>query len=84
MGVGNEVLLERLKSGEHIEAFRIARSDLKVTWPKMMGGAALEAAELHGKSWLVAIEYPSGGPVAQTINLISGRRKAKQWKLALA
>lgn len=29
------------------------------------------------------MEYPSGGAILQTINLLSGRKKAKDWKAAL-
>jgi hypothetical protein len=82
--MGIEGLAERLKSGEEVEVFHAARGTFEVTWPKMYAGSALEVRVAGGKSWLISLDYPSGGQIAQTISLFTGRRKGKAWKSALA
>ncbi len=77
-----DTLKERLRSGESIQLFRSNREQMSVSWPKSMAGAALEV-ETGGAEWLICMEYPSGGAILQTINLLSGRKKAKAWKAAL-
>ena len=37
-----------------------------------------------GRRWVISYDYPSGGAISQTLSLVSGRRKAKEWKKALA
>lgn len=84
LGTPADELANRLAHGESVVAFRISRGDLCVTWPKVMGGAALEAHDTRtGRTWLIAMDDPLGGPLTQTINLIAGRRKAKEWRAAL-
>ncbi len=41
----------------------------------------IKAAE---RNWVVALDYPSGGALWQMINLITGRKKSKAWREALA
>ena len=78
-----DALKSRLDGGEAIDVFRVGRSDLTVEWPKVMGGAAMEATDATtGHTWLISLDYPSSGPVLQTIRLITGRKKAKIWRAA--
>lgn len=85
LDLDKDALKSRLDSGEAIDVFRVRRPELTVEWPKVMGGAAMEATDATtGHTWLISMEYPSGGPILQTIGLISGRKKAKIWRAALA
>ncbi len=36
------------------------------------------------RNWVVSYDHPVGGAMLQTLNLISGRGKAKAWKKTLA
>lgn len=84
MNITKDLLQQRLRGGERIDAFVIESDHLEVSWPKIMGGAAMEVTDPQGRTWLIAMDYPSGGAITQTLNLISGRRKAKQWRAVLA
>lgn len=77
-----DILKQRLAGGESVQLFRSTRQQMSVSWPKSMAGSALEV-ETGGTQWLVCMEYPSGGAILQTMNLLSGRKKAKAWKAAL-
>jgi hypothetical protein len=78
-----DVLKEQLKGGATMQVFRCQRNDFTVNWPKTFAGSAMEV-ETGGESWLICMEYPSGGAIMQTINLMQGRKKAKPWKQALS
>ena len=54
-----------------------------MSWPKSMAGAAMEV-DCSGSTWLISMDYPSGGAILQTLNLLSGRKKGKLWKAAFA
>jgi hypothetical protein len=78
-----EALKTTLEAGQSVEVFRVEQPNLEVTWPKTMGGAAMEATDgVTGHTWLISMDYPSGGAIMQTFNLISGRKKAKAWRAA--
>jgi hypothetical protein len=83
--LGKEDLKSRVRDGEAVDVFSVRRQDLTIDWPKVMGGAAMEATDATtGHRWLISMDYPSGGAVLQTIGLISGRKKAKAWRAAFA
>ena len=74
----------RLRNGETVVAFDYALSDCAVSWPITGGGAMMIVRTPGGRKWVVSYDYPSGGSIHQTMTLFSGRRKAKEWKKALA
>ena len=49
----------------------------------MYAGSALEVRGPNAEKWLIALDYPSGGSISQTISLFTGRKKGKTWKKAL-
>lgn len=81
---GLENLGDRLKAGEAIELFRFSKGEFVVNWPKMYAGSACEITGPQGTPWVIALDYPSGGSISQTISLFTGRKKGKLWKAALA
>jgi hypothetical protein len=83
LGTDADQLRARLRGGEQVAVFTLDRAEMLVHWPKSMGGAALEVTDQQGRRWLIAMDYPSGGSISQTLSLISGRRKAKVWREAL-
>lgn len=76
-------LQARLKAGESIEVFAWTKPEFSVSWPAMYAGSALEVQGPIGEKWLIALDYPSGGSISQTISLFTGRKKGKTWKKAL-
>ncbi len=76
-------LKTRLQSGERVDLFAWTRPDFTVSWPAMYAGSALEVQGPGGEKWLIALDYPSGGSISQTISLFTGRKKGKSWKKAL-
>src|SRR4051812_34877013 len=81
---GETNLAERLKSGEQVVLFDHAAGDLETSWPKLYGGSWLEVKDPQGRTWIIAMDYPSGGSISQTMSIFSGRKKGKVWKQALA
>jgi hypothetical protein len=81
---GETNLAERLKGGEEVRILDRARDEIDVSWPKLYAGSALEVKEkANDRKWIISIDYPSGGSIAQTLSLFSGRKKGKAWKAAL-
>jgi hypothetical protein len=82
---GQQGLKPRLEAGEQVRVFDFARDEVKVSWPKLYGGSwmQIEATD-GGRTWLVSMDYPSGGAITQTMSIFSGRKKGKLWKQALA
>jgi hypothetical protein len=81
---GEAGLKERLGGGEEVVIIDRARDEIEVTWPKLYAGAALQVREpATDRTWIIAIDYPSGGSIGQTISLFTGRKKGKAWKAAL-
>ena len=75
---------DRLKGGEQVDVFRWGRSEFEANWPAMYAGSAVEVTGPNDQKWLIALDYPSGGSISQTLSLFSGRKKGKAWKKALA
>jgi hypothetical protein len=74
----------RLGAGETVVAFDYALDDCAVSWPITGGGAMMIVRTPGGRKWVVSYDYPSGGSIAQTMSLLTGRRKAREWKKLLA
>jgi hypothetical protein len=81
--LGAEDLKSKIESGETITAFDHSLEDCQVSWP-LTGGGAMMLVKAPERKWVVSYDYPSGGPVSNTMSLISGRKKAKEMKKALA
>jgi len=73
----------RIRAGQSVVAFDVPVAGLEVSWPLSLGkvGMKIKAAD---RNWVVALDYPSGGALWQTLNLITGRKKSKAWRAALA
>lgn len=78
-----EDLEAKLGAGEEVVAFDYDLADCAVTWP-ITGGGAMMIVRTPSRKWVVSYDYPSGGPVHGTLALVGGRKKAKEWKKALA
>lgn len=81
---GEAGLKERLGAGEEVRIIDRTRDEIEVSWPKLYAGSALQVREIASdRTWIIAMDYPSGGSVSQTISLFTGRKKGKTWKAAL-
>ena len=78
-----EGLAERIKGGERPEAFEIPLGQAKVSWPKSLGGYAMKI-DSGERKWIVSLNYPSGGALWQTVNMMRSRGTTKPWKEAIA
>lgn len=74
----------RLRAGETVVAFDYSLDDCAVSWPITGGGAVMIVRTPGGRKWVVSYDFPSGGSLQQTMSLFSGRRRAREWKKALA
>ena len=81
--LGTQDLKSRIEAGEKVVAFDYPLSECEVSWP-LTGGGAMMFIEGADRKWVVSYDYPSAGAVSQTMSLFSGRKKAKEWKKALA
>ena len=82
--LGTDGIAALLGAGESVVAFDYALDDCVVSWPITGGGAMMIVRTPGGRKWVVSYDYPSGGSIHQTMTLFSGRRRAKEWKKALA
>lgn len=76
-------LRDRLGAGEEVVVFRCDLADCHVTWP-ITGGGSTMVVGTPDRRWVITPDIPSGGAVMQTLGAISGRSRARQWKMALA
>lgn len=81
---GQADLAGRLQGGERVVVFDHAKDEVVVSWPKLYGGSWMEVKDPQDRKWIIAMDYPSGGSISQTMSLFSGRKKGKVWKQALA
>ena len=81
--LGSPDLKSRIEAGEKVVAFDYPLDSCNVSWP-LTGGGAMMFIEGGERKWVVSYDYPSGGAVSQTMSMLSGRKKAKEWKQALA
>lgn len=77
-------LRDLLRSGGSFVAFSWNVGEFETNWPSLYAGSAVEVSGPDGSKWLIALDYPSGGSISQTISLFTGRKKGKVWKKALA
>jgi hypothetical protein len=82
--LGLDDIASRVQAGEPVVAFDYALADCAVSWPITGGGAMMLVRTPGGRKWVVSYDYPSGGSISQTMSLLSGRTKAREWKKALA
>ena len=82
--LGLEDIAARLRGGEAVLAFDYSLEDCAVSWPITGGGAMMIVRTPGGRKWVISYDYPSGGSLHQTMTLLTGRRRAKEWKKALA
>ena len=82
--LGVEDIVSQLGAGEQVVAFDYSLEDCAISWPITGGGAMMIVRTPGGRKWVVSYDYPSGGSIHQTMSLLTGRRKAKEWKKALA
>jgi hypothetical protein len=81
--LGAPDLKSKIEAGEKVVAFDYPLASREVSWP-LTGGGAMMFIEGSDRKWVVSYDYPSAGAVSQTMSLLSGRKKAKEWKKALA
>lgn len=81
--LGQTGLADRLRGGETISAFSWSAGTFTTSWPALYGGSAVEVTGPQDQKWLIAMDYPSGGAISQSISLFTGRKKGKAWKKAL-
>lgn len=74
----------KIEAGETMVAFDYALDECAVSWPITGGGAMMIIRTPGGRKWVVSYDYPSGGSISQAMTLLSGRKRAKEWKQALA
>ena len=77
-------LANRLRSGDLVPAFSWSKAEFETSWPALYAGSVVEVTGPNGESWLIALDYPSGGAISQSLSLFTGRKKGKVWKRALA
>ncbi len=82
--LGADDLATRILGGETVAAFDYALSECEVSWPLTGGGALMIVRNPEGRKWVVSYDYPSGGSISQTMSMLTGRKKAREWKKALA
>lgn len=85
--LGVEDLKGQIEGGERIVAFDHPLDECQVSWP-LTGGGAMMRVKAPERNWVVSYDLPSGGAItttmSNTMGMISGRKKAKEWKKALA
>jgi hypothetical protein len=77
-----DALKDRLEAGERVVAFSHALEDCTISWP-LTGGAQMVVAA-PDRRWIISHDPPHAGKIPQALNLFSARRKAREWKQALA
>lgn len=81
--VKSDGVAARLASGESVLAFSNAIGECEVTWP-ITGGGGTMVVETPERRWVVSVEGRTCGPFQSAIGLVSARRRAREWKRALA
>jgi hypothetical protein len=76
-------LKERITSGERVVVFEVPVRQATISWPKSLGGYGMKIDDAQ-RSWIVTLDYPSGGGIAQIIHMFKGKGTAKPWKEAFA
>lgn len=76
-------LKAKIESGDLVTAFSFPVSGVTIKWPKTLGGYAMKI-DGPDRTWIVSLNYPSGGGVWQMINMVNAKKTTKPWKDALA
>ena len=76
-------LKERINSGERPVVFDVPVAQVKITWPKSLGGYGFKVDD-GSRTWIVTLDYPSGGGISQLIHIFKSKGTSKPWKDALA
>ena len=78
--LGTSGLRDRLEAGERMVVFNHPLADCQISWP-LTGGGSQMVVEAPDRHWIVSHDEPSVTKFAQ---LIGARRRARDWKEALA
>jgi hypothetical protein len=82
--LGVDDLRATLEAGDEVVAFDYPLDACKVSWP-LTGGGATMFVETSERKWVISYEQPAGGSrFSQSLPVMSGRKRAREWKLALA
>jgi hypothetical protein len=81
--LGQDGLKQRIEAGEQPVVFEVAVTGRKFAWPKMLGGYAMKFED-EKRTWIVSLNYPSGGAIWQLLNVVNSKGTTKPWKEALA
>lgn len=81
--MGIDDLGSRLQDGERLTVFDLELKGRKVSWPASLGKVGLKIAD-DDRNWIVSLNYPSGGALWQTLNMLGAKTKTKPWREALA
>ena len=82
--LGRGELQTDLANGKSITIFDAPVTDIEVSWPKMYAGAWMQVDIPGQRGWIIALDYPSGGAILQTVSLMAGPKKGKIWRSALS
>ena len=83
MALDTQGLKERINSGERPVVFDVPVAQVKITWPKSLGGYGFKVDDAS-RTWIVTLDYPSGGGISQLIHIFKSKGTSKPWKDALA
>lgn len=82
--LGVEGIAEKLGRGETVLAFDHPIAHCAVSWPLTGGGAMMIVRAPTGRKWVISGEAPTGDRPPRPIATRPGRRRARDWKRALA
>ncbi|MDQ6744693.1 MAG: hypothetical protein M3Z27_01530 [Actinomycetota bacterium] len=81
--LGTADLAKRIRAGERPVVFDLSVAGRRIAWPKTLGGYAMKIHD-DERTWIVSLNYPSGGGVWQLINMVKSSGTAKPWKEGFA
>ncbi len=81
--LGTEGLKERINAGERPVVFDLPVAQPTITWPKSLGGYGLKVED-GSRTWVITLDYPSGGGISQLVHIFKSKGTSKPWKDALA
>ena len=81
--LGTTGLKERISRGEQPVAFDLAVAQRKISWPKSLGNYGMKIED-QDRTWIVTLDYPSGGGISQIIHMFKSKGTSGPWKQALA
>lgn len=81
--LSSDGLADRLARGEEVVVFDLELAACEVSWP-LTGGGAMMLVNAPECRWVVSCEELAESAAARPLGLFGGRRRAREWKLALA